>query len=279
MTGMTSQAAGLKTSIDSSLSQLAAAVDQEAASDELRRFLDLQARFHRYSWGNCLLIAMAKPDATFVAGFSQWKRLGRRVKRGEHAIRIMAPCPIRFENPKTGEEENRLFFKTACVFDVSQTEGTSLPDFQVPDVEANGDMLLRALAGVASRRGIEVEYGALDNGHYGVSMGGRVKIATGYPTGQQAKTLAHELAHESLHRSADGVVDRAITREARELEAESVAYVVCRHFGLDVQLRASRYIALWGGDAKKLAASFGRISGAARVLIEDINARMDSSRT
>jgi len=98
MTGMSVKAADLKASIDGSLQQLAQAVDEQASSEEMKRHLDLMARFHRYSWGNCLLIGMAKPDATLVAGFSQWKWLGRMVKQGEKAIRIMAPCPVRREN-------------------------------------------------------------------------------------------------------------------------------------------------------------------------------------
>ena len=216
------------------------------------------------------MIAMAKPDATFVAGFSRWKRLGRRVKRGERAIRIMAPCPVRFENPNTGEEEERLFFKTACVFDVSQTQGRELPAFDVPDVERGSADLLTALREAAKGRDVDVRFVDLPNGHYGSSKGRLIEISVGHSTGQQAKTLAHELAHESLHRSADGGVDAGTCRETKELEAEAIAYVVCRHFDLDVELRASRYIALWGGDAKKLAASFGRISGTARGLIEDI---------
>lgn len=270
MTGMSAKAADLKASIDTSLQQLAQAVDEQASSEEMKRYLDLMARFHRYSWGNCWLIAMARPDATFVAGFGQWKRLGRMVKQGEKAIRIMAPCPVRRENPKTGDEEDRLFFKSACVFDVSQTEGKELPDFEVPDVERSAADLLAVLQGVATRRGITVQFVNLPAGHYGSSKGGAIEIATGHSTGQQAKSCAHELAHEMMHRQADGQVDAAVSREIRELEAEAVAYVVCRHFGLDVGLRASRYIAHWGGDAKKLGSSLTRISKAARELIEDI---------
>jgi len=270
MTGMSAGAVSLKASIDTSLQQLAQAVDEQASSDEMKGYLDTMARFHRYSWGNCLLIALARPDATLVAGFGQWRRLGRMVKRGEKAIRIMAPCPVRREDPKTGEEEDRLFFKSVCVFDISQTEGKALPDFEVPDVERSAADLLAALKGVAAKRGITVQFVNLPEGRYGSSKGGAIEIATGHSTGQQAKSLAHEIAHETMHRQADGRIDAAVGREIRELEAEAVAYVVCRHFGLDVELRASRYIAHWGGDAKKLAASLGRISQAATELIEGL---------
>ena len=110
------------------------------------------------------------------------------------------------------------------------------------------------------------------DGVFGVSEGGAVRIATNRSTAQQAKALAHELAHELLHRTAAGKLQPELRRRTKELEAEAVAYVVCRHCGLDVELRASRYIALWGGDAKALAASLARISETARVLIEDVEA-------
>lgn len=93
----------------------------------------------------------------------------------------------------------------------------------------------------------------------------------GHPTGQQAKTLAHELAHEALHWDIKG----PITRSIAELEAESVAYVVCKHFGLDVEVRSSRYIALWDGDAKSLRTSLDRIAKTAREIIDDAETTAD----
>ena len=101
---------------------------------------------------------MAKPDATLVAGFNQWKRLGRMVKQGEKAIRIMAPCPVQRENPTTGNKEERLFFRTACVWDVSQTSGKDLSKFEVPDVQIAAEDLLRKFELVAAQRGIQLVY-------------------------------------------------------------------------------------------------------------------------
>ena len=270
MAAITIRASDLKSSVEQSLQQLAAAVDEQTASEEFRKHLDLQARFHRYSWGNCWLIAMSRPDASMVAGFTQWKRMGRSVKAGEKAIRILAPCPVRREDPKTGDEEERVFFKSACVFDVSQTQGKDLPQFEVPEIYGQADELLHRLEAVAAGRGIQVVYSQLRDGTYGNSQGGRVEIALGHDTSQLAKTLAHEVIHEALHHPHDGVDDQSASRAIKELEAEAAAYVVCRHFGLDVELRSSRYIATWGGDAKKLGASLTRISKAARELIEDV---------
>jgi len=266
----------MRAAIDADLDRLAKAVDDVRASADFQAYLDVQARFHRYSWHNTLLIVSQRPDATRVAGFKKWKELGRYVRKGERGIRILAPCPFkRIETDDDGQPTTRegVYFKVVSVFDVAQTDGEPLPDVDVPDVQAAADSLLASLGRVATRRGIAVNFADLEPGHYGVSKGGAIDLATGHATGQQAKTLAHELAHEALHKSKDalaGMVER--TRAIAELEAESVAYVVCRHYGLDVGIRASRYIALWGGDAKALRASLERISTTARDMIDDVEA-------
>lgn len=271
MSNESTLAAQLRNSIDESLSRLATAVDNQRRSEEVTRYLDTMARFPTYSWRNAYLILMQRPQASLVAGFSQWKRLGRMVRQGEKAIRIISPCPIR-KPASTEEERVRVFFKTACVFDVSQTEGRDLPAAQVPEIQADVNALLAAVGNVASKRGIVVRYEHMEEGTFGISTGGAIAIATGHATGQQCKTLIHELAHEELHQRSETHTARQSTRPVAELEAEAVAYVVCRHFGLDVELRASRYIALWGGDGKTLAARLERISAAARGLIEDMQA-------
>ncbi|MBN2561549.1 MAG: hypothetical protein JXQ75_11525 [Phycisphaerae bacterium] len=211
-----------------------------------------------------------------MAGFTHWQRLGRTVRKGEKAIRIISPCPIR-RVPSDEEEQVRVFFKTACVFDVSQTDGKPLPTAEVPEVQADAEDLLAALERVASDRGIAVRYRSMEEGAFGVSKGGEVEIATGHSTGQQSKSLVHELAHEAMHRQQEANSHFGIGRQTAELEAEAVAYVVCRHFNLDVELRASRYIAVWGGDGKTLAASLGRISATAQHLIEASRKHLDTT--
>ncbi|MCK4342690.1 MAG: hypothetical protein KAY37_13315 [Phycisphaerae bacterium] len=269
MNSTTSLATQLRKSIDDSVNRLAAAVDKQRGSEEMRRYLDVMARFPMYSWRNACLISLQRPQASLVAGFSHWKRLGRRVRKGEKAVRIISPCPVR-KAADEEEERVRMYFKAACVFDVSQTEGKGLPTAEVPEIRADTKGLLAALANVAAKRGITVRYRPMEEGTFGVSRGGEVEIATGHSTGQQSKSLVHELAHEAMHRRLIASDAYGIGRRTAELEAEAVAYVVCRHFDLDVELRASRYIALWGGEGKALAASLGRISDAARRLIEDM---------
>lgn len=272
------KAAQLQSQIDGDLDRLARAVDSVRESEAFRLFLDVQAKFHRYSWHNSMLIASQRPDATRVAGFKKWQELGRHVCKGEREIAIFAPCPFkRTVTTDDGQEETRqgLYFKVVHVFDVAQTDGQDLPDVEVPDVQTVADALLARLERVATMRGIGVAFTDLESGHYGLSKGGAIDLANGHATGQQAKTLAHELAHEALHK---GPKTRGnLDRNTAELEAESVAYVVCRHVGLDVEVRASRYIALWGGDSKALRDSLERISTTARDIIDDLEA-LDSGK-
>ena len=193
--------------------------------------------------------------------------MDRQVRKGESGIAIVAPCPFKRNVERNGntESEDGIFFRVVHVFDVSQTDGADLPTVDVPTIDKRADDLLSKLESVAISRGIRVEFGKLSDGAFGVSKGGTIGVDDTHPTGQQAKTLAHELAHEILHRDVKG----AFTRSLAELEAESVAYVVCTHFGLDVEVRASRYIALWDGDAKSLRASLERISKTARDMIDE----------
>ncbi len=261
----TDKAKELRKRIDDSLDILAKAVDDVRASEAFKAYLDVQARFHRYSWHNSMLIAVQRPSATRVAGYQTWRKLGRQVNKGEHGIMIFAPCPWKRETDD-GETEQGIFFRAVHVFDVAQTDGPDLPDVDIPTVDIASDDLLADLHRVAEERGIKVNFDTLSGGLFGVSKGGTIDVDNGHATGQQAKTLAHELAHEALHKT-----DRTgLTRSVAELEAESVAYVVCTHFGLDCEVRSSRYIALWDGDSKALRASLERIADTARNIIDDV---------
>ena len=255
----------LRQRIDDSLDTLAKAVDEVRASETFKQYLDVQAKFHRYSWANSLLILSQCPDATQVAGFKAWQKMKRQVRKGETGIRIFAPCPWKREN-EDGETQTGMWFKVVSVFDVEQTDGEALPTVDVPTVEVLADELLAKLVRVAESRSIGVTFAKIDGGAFGASKKGSVEVSNEHATGQQAKTLAHELAHESMHWDIKG----PITQNIAELEAESVAYVVCTHFGLDVEVRASRYIALWGGDSKALRESLERISKTARGIIDDL---------
>ncbi len=266
------KAKALRTRIDDDVESLAKAVDAVRASDTFKAFLDVQARFHRYSWHNVMLILSQRPSASRVAGFKAWNGFGRHVCKGEHGIMIFAPRPFKKERESTNgdtETVDGLTFRPVYVFDVSQTDGEPLPKVDVPTVAAAADTLLARLTDVATTRGIAVTFGKIADrpDAFGASNNGAIEVNDAHPTGQQAKTLAHELAHEALHWNEK---ERGtFTHSLAELEAESVAYVVCRRFGLDVEVRASRYIALWGGDAKSLRESLDRIATTARGIIDD----------
>ncbi len=270
----TDKAKQLREQIQSSLDNLASAIDGVRASETFQQFLAVQARFHAYSWRNTLLIAMQRPEATRVAGCKTWQKLGRQVRKGERGISICAPCPFRREAVRdngNAETVEGIYFRAVHVFDVAQTDGETLPTIDVPTVEIVADSLLSDLVRVADSRGIAVSFQELSGSVFGVSKRGRIEIDNRHPTGQQAKTLSHELAHEALHWEAE----ESMTAGIAELEAESVAYVICLHFGLDVEVRASRYIALWNGDSKALKASLQRITSTARTIIDDLEALRD----
>ncbi|MEK6674119.1 MAG: ArdC-like ssDNA-binding domain-containing protein [Planctomycetota bacterium] len=259
----------LRRRIDESVDTLAKVVDEVRASETFQSFLKIQARFHQYSWCNSLLILSQKPDAIRVAGYRTWQSLGRQVRKGEHGIMIFAPCPWKRERETDSGEteiEKGIFFRAVHVFDIGQTDGPDLPCIEVPDVEATADALLADLVRVTAQRKIAVAFQPISSGAYGLSKNGSIEVDNRHATGQQAKTLCHELAHEALHWEDRG----PLTRSIAELEAESVAYVVCHHFGLDVEVRASRYIALWQGDGKSLRSSLERIANTARELIDDL---------
>ena len=264
----TDKAQALRQRSDASIETLAKAFDDARASDVFRQYLATQAKFHKYSWGNCLLLASQRPQATRVAGYRTWQGLKRQVRKGELGIMIFAPCPYKREvetsNGSTEEREG-MFFRAVHVFDVAQTDGPELPSV---DVQAAVDDLLAKLPRVADSCGIAVSFQPISGDAFGVSKQGKVDIDNSHPTGQQAKTLAHELAREAMHWEDRG----PLTRSSAELEAEPVAYVVCLHFSLDVEVRARRYIALWDGDSKALRASLDCIAKTARGMIDDLDA-------
>ena len=228
---------------DHLLDTLAEGVQALTGSHRWRSHLEVQSRFHRYSFNNTLLIGAQDPDATLVAGFASWKKLGRSVRKGERAIWILAPMVGRRHPDPDGQERQRLLgFRPVAVFDVAQTDGDELPEvcrnLQGDDPRACFD----ALAGRAVEWGYSVqltELGGTTNGDCTHALR-RIRVEARNRPAQQAKTLAHELAHALLH---DGPVDRA----RAELEAESTAFVVCRTLGLDTGDYSFGYVACWAG--------------------------------
>ena len=243
------------------MDELVAAVEA-GKSEQLRAYLAMMGRFHRYSLGNQLLISFQRPDATRVAGYRTWIQLGRRVKRGEKAIRILAPIMWRTKNED--EEEKVAAFRAACIFDVSQTDGKPLAEF----AKVNGDPgeYASRLRGLVADNGIKLEYSNAIGSAQGLSAEGRIVLRRDLEPAEEFSTLAHELAHEMLHQSGESSRSKTV----RETEAEAVAFVVCQAIGLDANSSASDYIQLYDGDKKTLIESLERIQQTAGEIIRGV---------
>jgi antirestriction protein ArdC len=254
--------------------QLVAAL-QAGHSEALTRYLKTIGRFHRYSLNNVLLIALQKPNASYVAGFHTWNQLGRFVKKGEKGILILAPIVRRKpENPEeTAEEISRAIagFRAAYVFDVSQTDGKELP--QIGTVHGDPQNYTARLSSFAAMQGIAVEYSKEIAPASGVSSGGKITLLPGQSPAEEFSTLAHEIAHELLHR---GDRRETTTKQVRETEAEATAFVVCEAVGLETGTAARDYIQLWNGNAEVLAESLGHIQRVAVELLSVLNIDQDS---
>lgn len=245
---------------------------------EWRAMLSTAAQFYRYSLGNILLIAAQRPDATRIAGYRTWQRLGRQVRKGERGITILAPCRYRPDDteepggtdPIDGQEQQRRVlrgFRTTHVFDISQTDGDPLPDI-VP-VLLDGDdpgPLWDALAAQVTDAGYSLTRGDC-RGANGLTMWAarEVRVRDDVSAAQACKTLAHELAHVLLHQA------RTTPRDREEVEAESVAYIVCHAAGLATDDYSLPYVATWAnGDLTLLRDSAQTVLATARTVLDRV---------
>lgn len=247
---------------------------QAGKSETLSAYLSAMARFHNYSFGNIISIARQKPTATRVAGYSTWKELGRFVKKGEKGIQILAPVVgFRRRKAEDDDEQNEMEatatrrvlvgFRIVHVFDVSQTEGADLPEYEqnvTGEVGAYRSRLIDFLSG----QNIALEFNENIAPAYGVSYGGRIALLPGQPEAQEFVTLVHEIAHELLHRAERRTFT---TKTVRETEAEAVAFVVGAAIGLEMGTASSDYIQMYNGDAALLAESLEVIQQASAVIL------------
>ncbi len=233
-------------------------------SEDFKKYLTCMSKFHSYSYNNTLLIMMQKPQATYVAGFNSWKNnFNRIVKKGEKGIRILAPAPIKktVETRKTDqfgkqfieqEEITIPIFKPVTVFDVSQTEGDPIPELiegELKDSVKNFEDIKKALENTSQIPIInkEIEGGA--KGYFDPKEQ-KIYINEGMSESQTIKTMIHEMAHSMLHdytKKEEG--EEKKNRNTKEVEAESVAFTVCKHFGIDTDDYSFGYILGWSKDA------------------------------
>ena len=269
-------------------------------SEKYKTYLNTMSKFHNYSFNNTMLIAMQKPDATLVAGFKAWqKNFDRHVKKGEKGIRILAPAPYKIKeerdkidpvtqellldkdgNPQKEEVEITIpAFRAVSVFDVAQTDGKPIPELAakelLSDVEGYQDMI-RAVEAI-SPVPIELEEIAGDSKGYYDREAKRIAVQENMSEGQTLKTMIHEVAHSKLH-SKEVEQDEQMKkdRNTKEVEAESIAYTVCQHFGVDTSDYSFGYIAGWssGRDTKELRASIDTIRRTASELITGIEEQL-----
>ncbi|WP_226021902.1 ArdC-like ssDNA-binding domain-containing protein [Halomicrobium salinisoli] len=283
----------MHSAIETWINDLVAGVDDAQSSDEFQEWLDVQSRFHDYSSRNTLLIKQQCPEATYVAGYRTWQEeFDRHVQEGESAIWIWAPiitkqCPECENSPSYHEDSNCDYdetppeewskglvgFKPAPVFDVSQTEGEPLPELETEATGNAGDLVPR-LKDIADQFGVTVRTVPEAAWSHGEAKGickatsgderAHVKVRDRSNEADLAQTIVHEYAHALLHADVDDETERA----KREVEAEAVAYVVGRYFGLDVSGSAF-YLATWESDDPEVIRDrLDQISSTAQEIVE-----------
>ena len=247
-------------------------------SEVLSSYLKAMAKFHYYSFGNILLIATQRPSATKVAGLRTWNEVGRRVRRGEKGIMILAPLigkdkkrsnEVRGEQQAeaNAEPDRRLLgFRAVYVFDVTQTEGKELPEPTTIKGDV-GDKLER-LASFTEEQRIKLEYSDSIAPARGMSYVGLIRLLPGMEPAEEFSTLVHELAHEMIHKAERRTL---ITKTVKETEAEAVAFIVSHAIGLETGTASSDYIQLYHGDAKLLVESLEVVQRTAAIILGAIS--------
>jgi hypothetical protein len=253
------------------LEQLTQAVLKLTSSAAWENWLRTSRQFHHYSFPNQVLILQQRPEASWVAGYRGWLRLGRQVRQGERAIRILAPLFSVATVPGDDEEPPPpvLGFRVARVFDLSQTEGRELaqPVRTLVGQESGADLARLA------HRAVELDFQLQFTDLWGTRNGDcshalrRIRIREDLPPAHKLKTLAHELGHAVLH-GPDFQGSRALA----ELEAESAAYLVCQELGVDSSDYSLGYVATWSGGgpeaARLISATGGRILRGVDAILE-----------
>ena len=271
-------------------------------SEKYKNYLSTMSKFHNYSFNNTLLIALQRPDASLVAGYQAWqKNFNRHVKRGEKGIRILAPAPYKIKEerdkldpvtgevmldkdgmPQTEEVEVKIpAFRAVSVFDVAQTEGEPLPELEAKEllstVEGYEDFIKAVTYVAPVPIGFEDIPGA-SKGYFNIGEN-RIAVQEGMSESQTLKTMVHETAHSMLHNkevNKEDILAPAKDRNTKEVEAESIAFTVCNHFGIDTSDYSFGYIAGWssGKDMKELKSSLDTIRRTASELITGIEEQL-----
>ncbi len=264
-------------------------------TDSYKEYLNFCAKLPRYSVNNQILIMLQCPNATMVQSFSGWKAMNRFIKRGEKAIRIFGPAPYKkkveqdkldvYGNPMIGSDGEHLkdsvelmtmAFKPVSTFDISQTGGEPVPNFGIDELRGSVNGYQGMVDVIRAVVPVPISFEDISSnakGYYNIEED-RIVVQAGMSEVQTVKTLIHEAAHQALHSRL--VMDipsaKKRSRNRRETEAESVAYIVCRHFGIDTSDYSFRYLATWASDKDipELKTSLDIIRNAASDMITNI---------
>lgn len=281
--------------------QLEKSIHDFMNGEKYKNFLTQMSKFHSYSLSNQLLIAMQRPDATLCASYSGWKNQERQVKKGEKGIKIICPAPYKKEkikdvvDPKTGKpvllpdgnvkreivEVVIPHFKIGYIFDISQTEGKPLVQLsqqltgELTDSQKElKEALLQVCPVPVSFRPIE----GSANGFYSLDKN-EITVDSTISEKQSLKTLIHELAHATIHNV--NIPDVPKDSPTREVQAESIAYVICEYFGMDVSEYSFGYIAGWstGKDIKELKQSLEIIHNTSNDIISKVEQTLSQTKS
>lgn len=275
-------------------------VEELFNSEQYKKYLKTMSKFTDYSFNNTMLIFMQRPDASHIAGYKSWQtNFNRHVKRGEKGITIIAPCPYKEKtereqtDPVTNQpvlgadgrpatetiETTRISFKAVTVFDISQTEGEPLPSLGVDELTGSVENYAAFFETLKQTAPFPIEFEAMeDKKGYCNFQERRIAIKESMSEAQNIKTAIHEITHAQLHdyyntAGQDAAPENKKSRNMREVEAESVAYVVCQHYGIDTSEYSFPYVAGWESHDKEiLKNSLSVIRETADNLITNIDA-------
>ena len=271
-------------------------------SERFKEYLNTMSKFYNYSFNNTLLIAMQKPDATLIAGYTAWQRnFDRHVMKGEKGIKILAPAPYKVQeereklDPATQKpvldkdgkpvtetvEVTRPAFKVVSVFDVSQTDGKELPDIAVDELTGSVENYAAFFDALKELSPVPIAFENITDGAKGYfsHVENRIAIQEGMSEIQTIKTAIHEIAHAKLHAVTPGekvAPEDKKDRRTKEVEAESVAYTVCQRYGIETSDYSFGYIAGWSSDkeTKELKGSLETIRKTAAEMITGIDEKL-----
>lgn len=255
------------------LERLEAGVAELTSSEDWKRALEFSAKFYAYSFYNTMAIFTQFPDATRVAGFKAWQKLGRQVRKGSKGIAILAPCKVKIKEEERDEKDSSTYklvgFRAVHVFDVSQTDGDDLPEFaraELLEGEIPDGLQAKAIESIeAAGCSFSIEETNRGNGYYAPSSSS-VVVRPGMSDAQTFKTTVHELAHVLL-----GHGSSLDPRDVAEVEAESTAFVVCSALGIGADEYSIPYVAAWSeGKVETIQKVGERVAKTARKILESL---------